>query len=110
MQPMRVLAFVAIAACGPAPTRDFHSVPFPTLEKDKPPSGVTGLIARRYVTQRNAIALELGSEDNALLAFACDDSEGGRRGGRPDLFAPPRPCYRCALAMVDRGPQDPYGP
>ncbi|MCW5803649.1 MAG: hypothetical protein KIT31_14800 [Deltaproteobacteria bacterium] len=120
-----VAVVLVLAGCGHAAPRDVRDVPFPTLEKDRPDARrVTGTIALRRVAERGQIALELGTNSHALLAFDCADpppvapssprspgsSPGSPRRPRLDVPATPRACYRCVLAMDDAGPQNPYGP
>jgi hypothetical protein len=92
--------------------RDYRGTPFPTLRKDRyraPP--VSGIAYVKRFASDHAIKLELGSEAHTLLAFDCNSpAVPAKRPGRVDLFAAPRSCYRCVLALVDAGPQDPYGP
>lgn len=102
-----LVAWVALASCVP-PAVDPATLPLPTLDPDREIRDVTtgGLHALREVAGAAGIAIETGRDGKMLHAICGAHARG------VDLRLPaerPR-CYRCVLAPIDAGPQDPYAP
>ena len=107
MRRIAAVVTLAVAACAPPPPIPQRT--FPTLAYVPPPPPTlpeSGLAALRDVTHAKAISLEVGREDAALLALHCHDTAAAT--DRPEALRAQRACYRCALAMVSGGPEDPY--
>lgn len=108
---------LALAACGGPPRREREpAAAWPTLDPDAPrrTRAGEGLAALRRIAAASAVALEVGSERATLLAFECRDGGGAAAAPSapvlPHALPAARACYRCVLAVLDDGPQDPYGP